>query len=152
MNINHLKKLLLDGHESTVWSSDFSPEGDVLISCSDDKTLKLWKTETSLTGQSESNWQCFSTISGYHDRTIYSVKWSKYNNLIATADGSNSVHIFKYNQNAGGNDGGSLNLLYQKINAHDQDCNCVDWNPMKPNILVTCSDDSYIKIWEFCEE
>ena len=33
----------LESHESTVWSCDFNKEGTKLISCSDDKTLKLWE-------------------------------------------------------------------------------------------------------------
>lgn len=33
----------LESHDSTVWSSDFNSDGTKLISCSDDRTLKLWK-------------------------------------------------------------------------------------------------------------
>ena len=35
----------LESHDSTVWSSDFDSSGTKLVSCSDDKTLKLWKVD-----------------------------------------------------------------------------------------------------------
>lgn len=33
----------LEGHTSTVWSLSFDPEGQRLASCSDDRTVKIWK-------------------------------------------------------------------------------------------------------------
>jgi transcription initiation factor TFIID subunit 5 len=36
----------LVGHAGPVYGMDFSPEGDFLISCSQDKTARLWSTET----------------------------------------------------------------------------------------------------------
>jgi len=32
----------LSGHDGTVWASDFNKDGSKLISCSEDKTLKIW--------------------------------------------------------------------------------------------------------------
>lgn len=36
----------LESHESTVWASDLNKDGTKLISCSDDKTLKVWQEQT----------------------------------------------------------------------------------------------------------
>jgi WD40 repeat protein len=44
-----------------------------------------------------------------------------------------------------------MELLSQERAAHDQDCNCVDWNPTKPSLLASCSDDGTIKLWKFIE-
>ncbi len=41
----------LEGHESTVWSLTFDPNGQRLVSCSDDRTVKIWK-ETPGDGES----------------------------------------------------------------------------------------------------
>jgi len=97
-----------------VWSCDFNKEGTKLISCSDDKTLKLWeeqdkskimtifyffKIKIIFFVKDKNNWKVTATISGYHPRTIYSVKWSHLNNLIATGCANNSIHIFKENEN-----------------------------------------------------
>lgn len=139
----------LESHNSTVWSCDFNQTGTKLISSSDDKTLKLWK-ETPEVKSKNSSWSCYSTISGYHSRTIYSVKWSKKNNLIATASADNSIHIFKENESTDPNEP-TLTLLEFKENAHSQECNCVDWNPVHENLLASCSDDGTVKIWKFVE-
>jgi cytosolic iron-sulfur protein assembly protein CIAO1 len=46
-NFFHLKLIfncfIIESHESTVWSSDFNADGSKLVSCSEDKTLKIWK-------------------------------------------------------------------------------------------------------------
>lgn len=34
----------LEGHQSTVWAICFDNTGDFLVSCSDDKTCKIWKS------------------------------------------------------------------------------------------------------------
>ncbi|RNA39814.1 putative cytosolic iron-sulfur assembly CIAO1 [Brachionus plicatilis] len=139
----------LESHESTVWSSDFDPSGTKLISCSDDKTLKLWKVDPEKIDKN-TNWSCYSTISGYHNRTIYSVKWSKVNGLIATASADNSIHIFKENESNDPNEP-TLTLLFNRTNAHDQDANCVDWNPVHENLLASCGDDGTVKIWNYVD-
>ena len=89
-----------------------------------------------------------STISGYHNRTIYSVKWSKLDNLIATGGSDNKIHIFKENTACNENEP-KLTLLHVESEAHTQDCNCVDWHPTQKNILASASDDGTIRIWEF---
>lgn len=33
----------LEGHESTVWSLAFDQSGERLASCSDDKTVRIWR-------------------------------------------------------------------------------------------------------------
>lgn len=33
----------LEGHESTVWSLAFDPSGQRLASCSDDRTVRIWR-------------------------------------------------------------------------------------------------------------
>ena len=45
----------VESHESTVWSCDFSPDGTKLISCSEDKTLKVWMEDENSLGNLHSN-------------------------------------------------------------------------------------------------
>jgi WD40 repeat protein len=72
------------------------------------------------------------------------VKWSNLNNLIATGSADNSLQIFEENES---NNEPKFSLVYKEENAHSQDVNCVDWNPLRPNILASCSDDRTVKIW-----
>lgn len=43
----------LQGHTSTVWSLSFDATGQRLASCSDDRTVKIWKEYPSEAGQGE---------------------------------------------------------------------------------------------------
>lgn len=60
----------LTGHESTVWSLAFSPDGRFLASSSDDLTVRIWEH---LQGN---KWECAAVLEG-HERSIYSVSWGK---------------------------------------------------------------------------
>lgn len=73
-------------------------------------------------------------------------------NIIATASADNSIHIFKYNEtinNEQAREEPTLSLLHHEKDAHLQDCNCVDWNPIEIGLLASCSDDGTVKIWNF---
>ncbi|KAK8280186.1 hypothetical protein V6Z12_D09G160000 [Gossypium hirsutum] len=59
------------------------PTMDILFSCSYDNTAKVWWSEDAdgdwdcvqTLGESSKNHLC--TLSGFHDRTIFSVHWSR---------------------------------------------------------------------------
>jgi len=44
-NMHAMKQntVVVASHTSTVWSVDFDVSGSRLVSCSDDRTLKIWK-------------------------------------------------------------------------------------------------------------
>ncbi|RVW48091.1 Protein CIA1 [Vitis vinifera] len=65
-------------HTSTVWALSFNPEGDKMVTCSDDLTVKIWDTDsiTMQAGEGYAPWKHLCTLSGYHDRTIFSAHWS----------------------------------------------------------------------------
>jgi WD40 repeat protein len=69
-----------NGHSSTVWSISFNAAGDKMVTCSDDLTLKIWGTDIAKmqSGEEYAPWIHLCTLSGYHDRTIYSAHWSRY--------------------------------------------------------------------------
>lgn len=42
----------------------------------------------------------------------------------------------------------NLNLMSLKLGSHDQLINRISWNQIKPNLLASCSQDKYLKIWD----
>eukprot|EP00879_Flechtneria_rotunda_P014981 GHRR01015652.1.p1 GENE.GHRR01015652.1~~GHRR01015652.1.p1 ORF type:complete len:128 (-),score=34.28 GHRR01015652.1:313-696(-) len=72
------------GHSSTVWSVAFSQDGKHLASVSDDCTLKVWDLQWDSEATSiDPHATLAASISGNHQRTIFTVDWST-DGVIAT--------------------------------------------------------------------
>ncbi|KAJ3254485.1 cytosolic iron-sulfur protein assembly [Boothiomyces macroporosus] len=130
----------LTEHASTVWAIDFDKSGDYLASVSDDQSLIVWK-------RSSSGYEVHSKYPNLHQRTIYSVSWSKQNNLIATCGGDNSFCIIEFNPDA--ENGLTLKKRYESAHG-DSDINCISWCPLGNNsdLLATAGDDHLIRVWK----
>ncbi|CAG0914856.1 unnamed protein product [Notodromas monacha] len=135
----------LKGHESTVWAVDFDTSGKFMVSCSDDKTLKIWSSSSEKI--SENSFVNTATLSGLHDRPIYDVAWSKVSGSIATACGDNCIRIFRVVCGETDDQVLNLELLRKHTEAHNGDVNCVAWSPTDADILASVGDDGVIKIW-----
>ncbi|XP_031274276.1 protein CIA1 [Pistacia vera] len=137
-----------NGHSSTVWALSFNAEGDKMVSCSDDLTLKIWEADITRmqSGDGYAPWRHMCTLSGYHDRTIFSVHWSR-EGIIASGAADDAVRLFVESKDAL-IDGPSYKMLLKKEKAHDMDVNSVQWSPGERPLLASTSDDGTIKIWE----
>lgn len=72
----------LTGHESTVWCIDFTRDGSLMASCSDDMMIKLWYRNEEFDGKGY--YLHLQTLEGFHDRVIYSCSWNYDGNILAT--------------------------------------------------------------------
>lgn len=135
-----------NGHTSTVWAVSFNATGDRMASCSDDLTIKIWGTDGLHSGNGFVPWRHLCTISGYHDRTVFSVHWSR-DGVIATGAADDAIRLFVKNTD-GLVDGPMYKLLARKEKAHEMDVNCVQWSPTEKQLLASASDDGTIKIWQ----
>ncbi|KAI3907988.1 hypothetical protein MKW98_003633 [Papaver atlanticum] len=125
-----------NGHSSTVWALSFNSTGDRMVTCSDDLTLKIWESDPKATppaGDGFVPWRHVSTLAGYHDRTIFSVHWSR-EGIIACGAADNAIRLFVKNE---GVDGPLMKWL-----------NAVQWSSQGTRLLASASDDGTIKIWE----
>ncbi|KAI8908014.1 WD40-repeat-containing domain protein [Gorgonomyces haynaldii] len=115
-------------HNSTVWQMDFNKDGSQLVSVGDEGQVMVWQWtdgEYQLLKQLELN------------DTLYCVSWSPLSGLIAIGSRDNTITILD----------SDLQVI-ETQEAHDLDVNCVHWNPRDPKLLVSCSDDLTIKIWQ----
>lgn len=148
---------VLESHTSTVWAAAFDKTGQRFASCSDDCSVKIWQEylpqnkEGVITPGNHSTWKCICSLSGYHQRTIYDIKWNNVTGYIATACGDNSIRIFSESADSDDN-APSFQMIAQMKNAHNEDVNSIDWNPAKPDMLASCSDDGDIKLWRLSSE
>lgn len=77
---------VLSGHEDEVNTLRFNSELGLLASCSDDRTVRLWKPFESA--------EPVAVLKG-HEKEIYTLKWSNTpGNLLASASFDNSVRIW----------------------------------------------------------
>ncbi|KAL9332092.1 hypothetical protein ACSQ67_001702 [Phaseolus vulgaris] len=160
-NLIHLfiTLLFVSGHTSTVWALSFNASGDKMVSCSDDLTVKVWGTENIgiQSGGGFAPWRHLCTLTGYHDRTIFSVHWSR-EGIFASGAADDAIRLFVddnesqvcllftivllllrdrslkskslKNSNYYKIVGGPLyKLLLKKEKAHDMDVNFVQWSP-----------------------
>ncbi len=77
-------KATLKGHGGSVLSVAFSPDGRLLCSGSEDRTIKLWKVET---------WQEIRTLKG-HDGPVTGVAFSPDGKRIASGSADKTVRIW----------------------------------------------------------
>jgi len=136
----------LTGHTSTVWSISFDKTGDRLVSAGDDLKMIIWKVIQ--VSKEESRYKNVCTISGFHRRTIFSVDWSRHNDLIVSGAGDDTIRIFLQDPEIIAEDQQSFNQVACVEKAHRSDINCVKWHPHS-NILASASDDTTVKIWSF---
>ncbi|XP_019856023.1 PREDICTED: probable cytosolic iron-sulfur protein assembly protein CIAO1 homolog [Amphimedon queenslandica] len=142
----------MEGHTSTVWGVAFDESGNRLASCSDDKTIKIWRSykpgnnEGIPTPDGETVWKCSCTLGGHHTRSIYTIDWSKCSGLLAAGGGDDTIRIYREDPGSDPNQS-NFSLLWQQEKAHSTDVNCISWHPKDPQLMASCSDDRTIKIW-----
>jgi hypothetical protein len=80
----------LKGHTFEIWSLDFSPNGDKLISSDSGGTVSIWGTQTLQALYSEK----------VHDRGVYQVTFSRNGERFASCSHDKSIKVFQTNNPA----------------------------------------------------
>eukprot|EP00873_Tetraselmis_striata_P005974 jgi/Tetstr1/426238/TSEL_016558.t1 len=137
------------GHTSTVWQLSVHPDGSRMASCGDDCSVKVWSCGRASDGR-QPNWAHVCTLSGYHERAVYSCHYSA-GGLIASGSGDNSIRIFAEDAEAEAEPSSRARPFRQlacREAAHASDVNCVRWNPTRTGMLASAGDDEVVKIWQ----
>ena len=129
----------LIGHSGPVYGVSFSPavtqpEGEgpstgarYLLSCSLDKTVRLWSLET---------WTCLVVYKG-HDSPVWDVRWGSFGHYFATASQDRTARLWSTDH-----------ISPLRIFAgHDNDVDCVTFHPNGAYIF-TCSCDKTVRMWD----
>jgi len=75
---------ILSGHENWIWSVAFDPNGLILASASEDKTIRFWDINT---------WSSTKIVEG-HTNMIYSTAFSTNGEVLASGSGDHSVKLW----------------------------------------------------------
>ena len=164
------KNKILKCHPSPIRSVDFSSDGKLLMTGSNDKTIKIFEL-----------YPKHKFISSYkgHSNWVRCARFSPDNRLIGSCGDDNAVIIFDVEQKsvnyrfldhtsnvnscrfspdgtiiASAGDDGKIKLfdirmgrLIQHYDAHNDKINCISYH-QSGNYIISGSDDSTIKIWD----
>ncbi|CAD8055015.1 unnamed protein product [Paramecium primaurelia] len=122
-----MKKSILQGHSGNVNSVCFSPDGTILASCSDDKSIRLWNIQT---GQQN------ALLNGHSDY-VRSVCFSPDGQTLASGSDDNSIRLWDVR----------TGKQKAEINGHSDYVRSVCFSP-DGSSLASCSDDNSIRLWD----
>lgn len=100
-------------------------------------------------------WKRATTLSGFHERTIFSIDWSSQKDLIVTGASDDAIRVFKLQQASANTASPSFDLVGKLDKAHSNDINCVRWSPAGVSdndgslLLASAGDDAVVRVWRF---
>lgn len=123
---------MLTGHSGKVWNCSWHPSGDMLATCGEDKTVRIW-------GKQGDSWSLKTLLTEGHTRTIRRVCWSPCGNYLASASFDGTVAVWD-NKSGEFECGASLE-------GHENEVKSVSWSP-GGEFLATCSRDKSVWVWD----
>ncbi|GIX77637.1 transcription initiation factor TFIID subunit 5 [Caerostris extrusa] len=119
----------LIGHSGPVYGTSFSPDKNLLLSCSEDCTVRLWSLQT------WSNVVCYKG----HCFPVWDVKFSPYGYYFATCGHDKLVRLWVTDNPQ------PIRLFSGHVS--DVDVMCVQFHP-NSNYIATGSSDRTIRLWD----
>ena len=119
----------LEGHNNWIWQVSFSPNGDVLASCSDDESIRVWDVASG---------KCLMTLEGHTNGGVWAIDFSPNGNCLASGGQDGAIRFWSP----------TTAHCEKVINAHNNWIWAILFND-EGSQLASCSDDRTIKIWDY---
>ncbi|GLH04111.1 hypothetical protein R5R35_003384 [Gryllus longicercus] len=117
----------LHGHCGPVYRVAFSPDRTLLLSCSEDTTIRLWSLYT---------WTCLVAYKG-HIFPVWDVRFAPHGYYFATASHDKTARLWATDQHQ------PLRIFA----GHFSDVDCVQFHP-NSNYVATGSSDRTVRLWD----
>ena len=118
---------VLVGHEGSVRDVAFSPDGGILATASDDRSARLWNTQTGAE---------LAALAG-HEGPVLRIAFSPAGGMVATASKDGTARLWSTS-------GGAQQVV---LVGHDSSVNAVTFSPDGTRV-VTASNDKTARIWD----
>uniref|UniRef100_A0A915PSQ2 Probable cytosolic iron-sulfur protein assembly protein CIAO1 homolog n=1 Tax=Setaria digitata TaxID=48799 RepID=A0A915PSQ2_9BILA len=129
-----------NAHDSTVWSADFSDDGNFLVTVGADFTINIWMRQEMNSASSKCKWNKVTSVYVKTKWPLYSVSWNKLHGIIAVGGGDSKIRLYRLNNSA------DSAVLEECFESHKlpSEINCLNWNPVESCLLTTATDDGEI--------
>ncbi|KAK2952094.1 putative Cytosolic iron-sulfur protein assembly protein 1 [Blattamonas nauphoetae] len=126
----------LEGHQGRCWHAEWSPDGNLIASCGEDRIIRIWKPKEN------GEWKEVAT-SHSHGGTIRRCAWSPDSTRLATCSFDKKTVIHTVEQTEQG-----VNLTIQDIiEGHESEVKCVAFSSADDALIATCGRDRLVYVW-----